>query len=78
MLTYLQLLTPNYLIGKVISCFICVSMCTSPIGQLLYGIAFEHIGSQLHLPFYLAGATMVAISIATKNTFREIPPTSTD
>lgn len=33
---------PN--IGKVISCIICICMCSNPIGQFIYGIIFEHIG----------------------------------
>lgn len=44
MMSYVQILTPDDLIGKVISCIICICMCSNPIGQFIYGIIFEHIG----------------------------------
>jgi len=69
MMTYLQLLTPKNLIGKVISCFMCIVMCTMPLGQVLYGFAFEHIGRNIPLLFYAAGLTMIAVSICTYRTF---------
>ena len=69
MLTYLQLLTPRDLIGKVISCFICVVMCTNPPGQFIYGFIFEHIGSGIYLPFYAAALIMTAIGVLTRRTF---------
>lgn len=40
----LHILPPDDLIGKVISCIICICMCSNPIGQFIYGIIFEHIG----------------------------------
>ena len=69
MMTYLQLLTPKELVGKVISCFMCVVMCTMPLGQVLYGFAFEHIGRGIYLLFYLAGFIMTGISIMTRRVF---------
>ncbi len=69
MLTYLQLLTPKDLIGKVISCFICVVMCTSPIGQFIYGFVFENIAGSAYLPFYVAALSMIAVSIFTRRIF---------
>ncbi|BAH07194.1 hypothetical protein CKR_2143 [Clostridium kluyveri NBRC 12016] len=69
MLTYLQLLTPKDLIGKVISCFICVCMCANPLGQFIYGIVFEHIRSSTYLPFYVAALIMIGISVFTRRIF---------
>jgi len=71
-MTYLQLLTPKDLIGKVISCFMCVVMCTMPLGQVLYGFAFEHIGHNMYLLFYAAGVIMIGISILTRRIFHGI------
>jgi len=62
-------ITPKALIGKVVSCFMCVVMCTSPLGQFVYGIIFEHIGSHNYLPFYLAGAIMIGITFMFRHTF---------
>jgi len=69
MMTYLQLLTPKDLIGKIISCFMCVVMCTIPLGQFIYGIIFEHIGSSIYIPFYAAGFIMIGISLLTRRVF---------
>ena len=69
MMTYLQLLTPKELLGKVISCFMCVVMCTMPLGQVLYGFAFEHIGQGIYILFYAAGVIMIGISIMTRHVF---------
>ena len=69
MMTYLQLLTPKELVGKVISCFMCVVMCTMPLGQVLYGFAFEHIGQGVYLLFYAAGFIMISISIMAHHVF---------
>jgi MFS family permease len=69
MMTYLQLLTPKHVIGKIISCFMCVVMCTSPLGQFMYGFVFEHIGNSMYLPFYGAALIMIGISVFTRGIF---------
>ncbi|WP_077611718.1 MFS transporter [Clostridium sp. Marseille-P2415] len=68
----LQLLTPINLIGKVISCFMCVAMCTNPLGQFIYGLVFENIGSNVYFPFYVAGVIMIVISLLTRRIFYQI------
>ncbi len=68
-MTYLQILTPKELTGKVISCVMCVCMCTNPLGQFLYGIVFDKIGSSTYLPFYMAALIMIGISICTRRMF---------
>jgi len=72
MMTYLQILTPNDLVGKAISCFMCVVMCTVPLGQVFYGFAFEHIGRNIFLLFYVAGFIMTGISLLTRRIFSSI------
>jgi len=72
MMTYLQILTPHDLVGKVISCFMCVVMCTMPLGQVIYGFAFEHIGEKSYLLFYSAGLIMIGVSALTRSIFYEI------
>jgi MFS family permease len=69
LMTYIQILTPKDLIGKVISCVICICMCTNPIGQLVYGIVFEHIGNSTYLPFYVAALIMISIGAFTRQIF---------
>lgn len=70
-MSYLQILTPARLIGKVISCVMCVCMCTNPLGQFIYGIVFEHIGNGTYMPFYGAGLIMIGISVSARRIFCE-------
>jgi len=72
LMTFLQLLTPAALTGKVISCFICICMCAIPAGQFMYGIIFEHIGNHTYLPFYIAPLILAGISFFTRPFFYEI------
>ena len=73
-MTYLQILTPENLIGKVVACFICICMCTNPLGQFIYGIVFEKIGSSVYLPFYAAALIMIGITFFTRRLFSGIDP----
>jgi len=69
MLTVLQVLTPQELTGKVIACFMCVVMCTTPLGQFVYGMAFDRVGSLTYIPFYAAASVMMVIVIFTRRVF---------
>lgn len=71
-MAYIQILSPKHLIGKVISCIMCISMCTNPLGQLLYGIIFEKIGNAIALPFYLAALLVILIVFFTKSIFSQL------
>ncbi|MBO3443880.1 MFS transporter [Clostridium sp. CCUG 7971] len=71
-MTYQQILTPKNLTGKVISCVMCICMCTNPLGQFIYGVVFDKIGNRMYLPFYVAGFIMIGISIFTSHIFYEI------
>lgn len=69
MMSYIQILTPDDLIGKVISCIICICMCSNPIGQFIYGIIYEHIGKYSYLPFYFAAIITIAMGIFSRRLF---------
>jgi len=71
-LSYVQILTPIELTGKVISFVICICMCTLPLGQFIYGFVFEKMVSIPSLPFYLSGLAMIVISIVTRHIFAGI------
>lgn len=72
MMSYIQILTPNDLIGKVISCVICVCMCSSPIGQFFYGFVFEHIGNHTYFPFYAASLVTIVIGLLSFRLYSKI------
>jgi hypothetical protein len=44
-------------------------MCTTPLGQLIYGFLFEKAGGGAYLPFYAAALAMTGISILTRRIF---------
>lgn len=68
-MSYVQMVTPAALIGKVISCFICISMCTNPLGQLIYGMVFDQIKGKVCMPFYIAAFIVLGISLKTSRLF---------
>ncbi|MDR3264237.1 MAG: MFS transporter [Clostridiales bacterium] len=68
-ISYIGILTPKDLIGKVISCVICVCMCTNPLGQFIYGFVFENIGGGAYLAFYAAASIVIAIAVPTRRIF---------
>lgn len=72
LMSYVQILTPPHLIGKVISCVICVCMCSNPIGTFIYGMVFERIGSNTYFPFYAAALVMIGVSLFTGRIFNHI------
>ncbi|WP_434282147.1 MFS transporter [Clostridium botulinum] len=72
LMSYIQIITPHALIGKVISCVICVCMCTNPIGQFMYGIIYENIRSYIYIPFYVAALFMIVISVFSRHIFDDI------
>ncbi len=71
-MSYIQILTPKELVGKVISFVICICMCLLPAGQLMYGFVFETIGHYAYVPFYVAGVTMATVTLLTRSTFASI------
>lgn len=72
MLTYLQLLTPEHMLGKVISCAMCICMCAHPIGQAAYGILVEKLKDSLFFLFVAAFAITVLIALANRKLFKEV------
>lgn len=73
-MSFIQNITPYHMIGKVVSCVICICMCTNPIGQFVYGIIFERLHSFLYLPFYAAAGSMICITLCCKTIFQEALP----
>lgn len=72
MMSYLQILKPTELLGKVISCAMCIGMCASPIGQALYGILFQKVSDLPQLIFAGAFAAMTLVSIVSVRSFKNL------
>ncbi|MEG0249542.1 MAG: MFS transporter [Peptostreptococcus sp.] len=71
LMSYIQILTPKNLIGKVMSCVICVCMCTAPIGQFIYGFVFDYINNY-YLPFYIASFIVFGIGFLSRSVFSKL------
>ncbi|NLL78780.1 MAG: MFS transporter [Clostridiales bacterium] len=66
MMAYLQMMAPKHLIGKIISCAMCIGMCASPLGQGMYGGFFQLMKAYPAVPFYFAGCVSIIITLASK------------
>lgn len=72
MLSYLQMLTPEHMLGKVISCAMCICMCSQPIGQAFYGMLIEHLKNNIAFLFLSAFLITALIALKSKKAFKEI------
>ena len=75
MMAYLQMLTPSHLIGKVISCTMCIGMCASPLGQAMYGTLFQVFAKSPSVIFFGAAVISCIISLLSKEIFTGIKQT---
>ena len=72
LMSCLQILTPNDLLGKVISCAMCIVMCATPLGQAIYGIAFQHFSKIPQIIFLIAMIFTIIIGLGTTRIFRDV------
>ncbi len=61
-ITYIQSTTPENMVGKIMAFVMTVSMFASPIGQAVYGIAFEYLIGYESAVIFIAMAISVLIS----------------
>ncbi|MDD7728741.1 MAG: MFS transporter, partial [Clostridia bacterium] len=71
-MSYLQMIVPVDLIGKVISCAMCIGMCASPIGQAIYGGLFEVLRESVFALFFAAALLMVILAASMKRAFMRL------
>ncbi len=72
MMSYLQMIVPNHIIGKVISSAMCIGMCASPIGQAIYGGLFQLFEQKIYIIIYAATIITCIIAIASRKIFRQL------
>lgn len=70
MMGYLQIITPAKLMGKIISCAMCVTMCASPLGQAVYGGLFEIFENKLQFIFLSVSIICLAVSAVSIRIFK--------
>lgn len=72
MLSYLQMLTPEHMLGKVISCAMCICMCSQPVGQAIYGLLIENLKNSIAFLFLTAFIITALIAFKSKKAFKEV------
>ena len=72
LMSYLQIIVPADMIGKVISCAMCIGMCASPVGQAIYGGLFEGMQGHIYVIFFAAAVLTVALAFGLKKAFVEL------
>lgn len=72
LMAYLQMMSPQNLIGKIISCAMCIGMCASPLGQAMYGGLFQIMKNHIAVPFYFAAAVCIVITVISGKVFENI------
>ena len=65
-----QAKTPATHLGKVMAIIMAVSQCAAPIGQFLYGVAFEGFRGGEYLLFALAAGATLLITLLARTTLR--------
>lgn len=68
----LQVITPDHLLGKVISCVMFIGMCASPIGQIVYGALFQKFSHMPYILFFVASIITTFVTLATRKVYIEI------
>lgn len=68
-MSYLQMIVPEHLIGKVISCAMCIGMCATPVGQAIYGGLFEALKEKVYGLFFTVTVIVVLLAFAMKKPF---------
>jgi MFS family permease len=67
----IQAKTPGENLGKVMAIIQAVAQCAAPIGQLLYGAAFQGFKNAVYLPLCIAGGLMILVAFIGKAMFRK-------
>ena len=70
MMSYVQIVTPRNLTGKVIALVLMVSTCSQPLGNAMYGILFELCRGAEAFVVLFSGIVSFALAAVTRKAFR--------
>ena len=68
-MSFVQAQTPVNLIGKVISVILTISMCSQPLGSMLYGFLFEALKGWEFAVVLFAGIVSLGIAVGAEKVF---------
>lgn len=72
MMSFMQMETPQNLIGKVIAVILTVSMCAQPLGNTLYGVLFEICKGFEYAVVLFSGMVSLMIAMNARNIFKSL------
>lgn len=72
MIAAVQSETPPELVGKAIAVMISLSMCAQPIGQAIYGVAFDQFSNHTGIILLVVAILSAAISLTSKDIFKNM------
>jgi len=62
--------TPNENLGKVMAIVMAVAQCAAPIGQVIYGGAFEAFHASVYLPVFFISAVLLVMAGVTQRSLK--------
>lgn len=71
LMVFVQMSTPNELIGKVMSLAMCICLSAQPVGQAIYGMLFELMPHSVGVLFFVSTGICLIISFSSKKIFGE-------
>lgn len=71
-ITLVQQVTPNDMIGKVMSFVTTLSMCAQPIGQSMYGALFDKASNHIYVIIFVTVALLIIIVAFSRKIFKSI------
>ena len=71
-MSFLQMIVPGDLMGKVISCAMGIGMCATPVGQATYGGLFELFKGKLFILFFIITVLVALQAFAMKKPFARL------
>lgn len=72
LITYIQTVTPENLMGKIMALLTCLVMCGHPIGQLIYGYLLEVLSEAVYILFAAAFVLAIVITVVSHKLFRKL------
>lgn len=72
LITYIQMVTPENLMGKIMALLTCLVMCGHPIGQLIYGYLLEVLSEAVYILFTAAFVLAIVITVVSHKLFRKL------
>lgn len=71
-LSFIQQRTPNSLIGKVMAYISTITMCVQPLGQTIYGLAFDRFVNSVYIILFITGIIVCMIGLSSRSFFRKL------